>query len=226
MTINIIKASLAMLVFGSVGQVANAEMSLIGNIGFTSNYIFRGVTQTGDDAAISGGIDYARKSGFYAGTWVSSTNSGAGGYEHDIYAGYGFKAGPLDMDAGYITYRYQVGNATADYDEIYVNAAIDKFTAGAALTFDTEAGGQDDNLYIYGKADFEITKNLGLTLLIGIYENDAPDDIGAEDYKHFHVSLNKDDFVFALDKNDTDLTPGGNDLRFSVSYIKSIDLMK
>lgn len=227
MTINnLLKAGIAVLVFGSMTQVANAEYSLTGNIGLTSNYIWRGVTQAGDESAISGGLDYARKNGFYAGTWVSSINGQTGGYENDIYAGYGFKAGPVDMDAGYITYRYPVGNANLDFDEVYVNASIDQFAAGLALTLDTEAGGADDNMYIYGKAEFDIAKDLKLTLLVGIYDYDAADSAGAEDYKHFHASISKDDFVFAMDKNDTDLTAGGDDLRFSVSYSKAFDLMK
>ena len=87
------------------------------------------------------------------------------------------------------------------------------------------AGGQDDDLYLYAKADFVLKKNLNLTLLFGIYDYDAPDTVAREDYKHFHVSLSKDDFVFALDKNDADLLTGRDDLRFSVAYSKTIDLL-
>jgi len=221
----IMKAVLTIVGVIGIIQFAHAASPLKGNIGFTSNYIWRGVTQTGDDSAISGGIDYTHQSNFYVGTWVSSIGGGTGGYEHDIYAGYTFKAGPVDMDAGYITYRYPVGNAALDFDEIYLNATYQNFGAGIALTLDTEAGGPDDNMYIYGKANFAVGKGLDLTLLVGIYDYDGPDTAGAEDYKHFHVSLSKDDFIFAIDKNDTDLTPGGNDLRFSVSYRKSVDLM-
>ena len=99
--------------------------------------------------------------------------------------------------------------------------------AGIALTMDTEAGGQDDNMYIYARADFELKKGVSLALLFGIYENDAADSTAGEDYKHFHVSISKDDFVFALDKNDTDLIQGGSadDMRFTVSYSKAIDLL-
>ena len=47
-------------------SVAMAEHELSGNIGFTNNYIWRGVSQSVGDAAISGGIDYGYK-GFYVG---------------------------------------------------------------------------------------------------------------------------------------------------------------
>ena len=52
--------------------VAQAELSA--NLGVVSNYYFRGVTQTGDAAAVQGGIDYNHESGFYLGTWASNVD--------------------------------------------------------------------------------------------------------------------------------------------------------
>ena len=60
------------------------------NAAMTNNYIWRGLTQTENEAAIQGGIDYSHESGFYAGTWVSNVNYGPSdvySYEHDMYAG-------------------------------------------------------------------------------------------------------------------------------------------
>ena len=37
------------------------------NVSFATDYIWRGMTQTGDEPAISGGFDYASDVGFYAG---------------------------------------------------------------------------------------------------------------------------------------------------------------
>ncbi|MBK1631971.1 hypothetical protein CKO31_14750 [Thiohalocapsa halophila] len=51
------------------------------NIGAVSNYIWRGVTQTGDQAAIQGGLDVAHESGFYAGTWASNIDWDEGSSE-------------------------------------------------------------------------------------------------------------------------------------------------
>ena len=44
-----------------------AESTLTGNIGITTNYVWRGITQTDDRAAVSAGLDYYRESGWYAG---------------------------------------------------------------------------------------------------------------------------------------------------------------
>lgn len=48
------------------------EHTLSGNIGITSQYVFRGLTQTDGKPAIQGGLDYVHSSGLYAGTWLSN----------------------------------------------------------------------------------------------------------------------------------------------------------
>lgn len=84
------------------------------NVGVFSSYVFRGLTQTNERAAIQGGIDYAHASGAYAGTWLSNvswfedTNAGSSNsLEWDGYAG--FKKAwdnGLSGDAGLIRYQY------------------------------------------------------------------------------------------------------------------------
>lgn len=196
---------------------APAMADLKANIGVTSNYIWRGVTQSNDGDAVSGGVDYTHKSGFYVGTWVSNTV--ANQYEHDIYGGYNFAVGPVDMDAGYIRYMYPVGNANADFSEVYLNAKYKQFGGGAAFTVTKDGTSKDNDLYLYGSADFEIKKGLSVNVLIGRYNFDAP---AATDYTHFHASLSKDDFSIAWDKNDQNGAAG--DPRISVSWSKSLDL--
>ncbi len=209
-----------------LSSVAMAESPLTGNIGITNNYIFRGVTQTDDDAAISGGIDYAHEAGFYVGTWISSLGgrgNNAGGYEQDIYAGYGFEAGPVGLDVGYIQYLYPVSNANSDLSEAYVNGNWKMLSFGGAYTVSKDGTSEDNDLYLYIGADFEVAKGLNLGVLYGNYDFD---DAASEDYSHFQVSVSKDEFTFALDKNDlTDSGAGEDDIRFTVSYSKSIDLL-
>jgi hypothetical protein len=65
----------------STPALAQGPWSFSANIGAVSNYIWRGVTQTGDQAAIQGGVDVAHESGFYAGTWASNIDWDEGGSE-------------------------------------------------------------------------------------------------------------------------------------------------
>jgi uncharacterized protein (TIGR02001 family) len=60
----------------ALGGPAAAEdpYNISANIGAVSNYMWRGVTQTQDGAAVQGGLDFKHESGFYAGTWVSNVD--------------------------------------------------------------------------------------------------------------------------------------------------------
>ncbi len=204
--------------------------ALSANIGVSSNYIFRGVTQTLDQAAVSGGLDYEHDSGFYAGTWISNVGSGSnalygaqGNYEQDWYAGYGFEAGPVGLDVGYILFTYPVGPGQYDYGEIYVNASWEWLSGGINYTVNKEGSPANKNdVYLFVTGEFPVGNGLTLSGTVGNYNYDDP---ATEDYVHFQVALSKDDFTFALDKNDlTDTGNGEDDVRFSISWSKSFDL--
>ncbi|MDR5171891.1 hypothetical protein IHQ56_08690 [Methylobacillus flagellatus] len=118
---------------------ATSPHTITYNIGLTSNYIFRGTSQSGDRPAIQGGVDYSHASGFYAGTWGSSiswladTEVGDGraynssSMEWDIYAGYTSEIGEtgITYDVGVNQYIYPgrrnsvSGTYNADTTEIY-----------------------------------------------------------------------------------------------------------
>jgi len=83
------------------------------NVGATSNYLFRGISQTAGKPAISGGVDYLHSSGLYAGAWASSISwvkdwLGSGSTEIDVYGGYKntFAGGDWNYDVGLIRYSY------------------------------------------------------------------------------------------------------------------------
>lgn len=210
-----LKSIAAALGLAMIAAPVAAELNA--NIGVTSNYIWRGATQTNDASAVSGGVDFSHKDGFYVGTWVSNTTSNQ--YEHDIYGGYGFKTGPVDLDVGYIQYLYPVGSNGGDFSEVYVNATYQQYGAGMALTLSKDGTGSDNDIYMYASADFEVKKNVTVNLLIGNYDFD---DAATEDYTHFHASLHKDEFSIAWDK--TDRNGNNGDPRVSVSWSKSFDL--
>lgn len=53
-------------------STAKSPHTLTSNVGFVSQYVFRGLTQTDGKPAVQGGLDYAHSSGLYAGTWLSN----------------------------------------------------------------------------------------------------------------------------------------------------------
>ncbi len=93
------------------------------NIGLFSEYIFRGVTQTGGDPAVQGGFDYSHASGFYAGTWASNISwlqdfktYEQSSIEWDFYGGFKRNFGSSDFfyDVGTIYYWFP-GNKIAGW---------------------------------------------------------------------------------------------------------------
>ncbi len=72
----------------------------------TSDYVFRGISQTDQGPAIQGGFD-ATCGLFYIGTWASSIDfAGDAHVEIDLYAGIKPKTGPITWDFGVIYYAY------------------------------------------------------------------------------------------------------------------------
>ncbi len=194
------------------------------NIGVASNYIWRGETQTNDAAAVSGGLDFETGTGLYVGTWVSNVDfSGgdSGQYEMDLYGGYGGKAGTLDYDVSLTHFLYPIGNDDS-FTELGLSLGSGPITGAVAYTVasedDTGAEYSTGDLYFSLSGSGEIKPGLSLGATVGHYDFD---DNAGEDYSHVQVSLGKDDFTFALDKNDTD---AGDDLRATASWSKSFDL--
>ena len=138
---NLIRASLAVstltLIDTARADAANdADYTVSGNVALTSDYVFRGLTQTWGDPAIQGGADLSTTNGFAAGFWASSisdrTYPGAS-LELDVYASYGVA---IDDDwswrAGVYGYLYPNGNL----DEAGLRSrSFDTVEATAALTW-------------------------------------------------------------------------------------------
>lgn len=78
-------ASLGTLMLALTGPaVAEDPYNISANIGAVSNYMWRGVTQTQDGAAIQGGLDFSHSSGFYAGTWASNVDFNDEGASQEV----------------------------------------------------------------------------------------------------------------------------------------------
>lgn len=147
---------------GMASSVVHAELSA--NVGVTSNYVFRGFTQSHDDPALQGGVDYTHASGFYAGAWTSQVDLPGGGrngqnvtgFEVDGYAGITTELkGGFIMDLGAIQYSY-TDNDKGDTRELY-------FGLGSGPVSGTYYWGDDTNLSAsrYQYLDLKFKMDLG-----------------------------------------------------------------
>ena len=126
-----------------------------GNVGFASDYRFRGIAQTFKGPALQGGFDYSHASGLYVGTWASNVYGGntsatpatggpvyaGGSMEWDIYGGYKWEAAKdLTLDVGVLYYMYPGAKwVVASRDkynntELYLGASYKWFSAKYSRT--------------------------------------------------------------------------------------------
>jgi uncharacterized protein (TIGR02001 family) len=108
---------------------AHAEVSA--NVGWVSDYYYRGIFQSASSP--SGGADWSA-GGFSAGAWAADVDEGL---EVDGYLGYARQLDELTLSAGFTGYYY-----TQDFDDTYQEVNL-----GAALGFATldVAIGEYDN---------------------------------------------------------------------------------
>ncbi|EKE84453.1 TorF family putative porin [Idiomarina xiamenensis] len=96
-----------------------------------SDYLFNGVSQTQNNPALQGSIDYSHQNGVYAGSWASQVDYSDGSdWEVDFYAGY---SQPIDSrwwyDVGLAHYSYYGGDdsSAGNYQEIYAALGFDNW---------------------------------------------------------------------------------------------------
>ncbi|MDD9890368.1 MAG: TorF family putative porin [Gammaproteobacteria bacterium] len=99
------------LILASSGLLANsayAELSY--NIGWASEYYFRGILQKESSGSV--GVDWEDESGFYIGSWAADVGDGL---EVDGYFGYNYEFdGGFTVGVGFTGYYY-----TGEFDDTY-----------------------------------------------------------------------------------------------------------
>ena len=99
------------LASAQAAAAAEPASPLTGNMTLTSDYRFRGISQSFRLPAIQGGIDWAHESGFYLGNWNSSVSGNSypngASLEMDFYGGYKLALSKeFTLDFGGIYYYY------------------------------------------------------------------------------------------------------------------------
>jgi uncharacterized protein (TIGR02001 family) len=180
---------------GSDEEVAESNLSW--NLSVTSDYVFRGVTQSNFKPAVQGGLDYAfGDSGFYVGVWGSNIDfddSEGPNIELDSYVGWSHDLSEAwNLDLSVVHYAY-LGESEA-YGSINYNEFIVKNTWNEMVTF--TVGYAPD----YSNADVESWYyNLGGTweigdafsLNAGIGRTTFDDDTFSFDYNDWNIGVSR-----------------------------------
>lgn len=217
-----------------------AQAELTANASVTNNYIWRGLTQTTNEVAVQGGIDYSHESGFYIGTWASNVSYAADdvfSYEHDVYFGFSGEVDGISYDIGYLYYNYD-DQAEFDFGEIYASVGMGGFSVTGYVFANTEADEPEGVEYDFGNtyyisADYstEIREGLELGFHVGYHDGDFNEGFNGVpgSYADYNVSLSKDGFTFMVSSTDLDdtLEPDNLDndsVKFVVSYAVDFEL--
>jgi uncharacterized protein (TIGR02001 family) len=228
-------AAVAVLLAASGPAVAG---ELTANAGAASNYIWRGLTQTVNEAAVQGGLDFVADGGFYIGTWASNVSYAAGdvySYEHDIY--FGFSGGEdFTYDIGYLYYNYD-DLAQFDFGEVYGSIGIGGFSATLSLLANTEADEGPGQDFGFGQATYlsvdyavPLRDELELGLHVGRHDGDFAEAFNGVpgDYLDYGVSLSKGGFSFLISDTDldSDVADGldNGSIKFTVGFSMDFEL--
>lgn len=164
-------AALALGFAGLASQASAQEVDVSFNAAVTSDYVYRGVSQTDEEPALQGGVDLTIGS-FYAGAWASNVDFGDNtDAEIDVYGGFRTEALGFAWDTGVIFYTYAPG-ANSDYDFVEFKAAASRafgpVTAGAAVYYSPDFFGVDESA-TYAEVNGAISpvENLTLNAAVG-----------------------------------------------------------
>lgn len=170
------------------------------NLALTSDYRYRGITQTRFKPALQGGVDYVNNpSGFYAGAWLSTIKwtkdaGGGGNMEADLYAGKrGSITSEVSYDVGVLSYVYPYNalvvdaNTTEVYGQLNYGVVFIKYSHSATNLFGFNKS--KNSGYVDFGANIELDKGLILNLHTGrqmIKNNDN------YSYNDWRIGLTKD----------------------------------
>jgi len=202
-------------------EIGDFEFSA--NVALTSDYVFRGFTQTDEGWAIQGGFDINHGSGFSVGVWGSNVKflendtvapEDRADIEIDLYVGYGNELDSgfsYDLSALYYLYPGAGSDLNYDYSEFHL-------AMGYSLPVGTEFGlsydyapkwsGETGKAHAYAfNIGHSLSNGLGFGAYVGQQIFDENDKVELDDYVYYGASISYGvaDFELSLNFSDTDL---------------------
>ncbi len=180
-------------VFADETPASPFGLSVTGTAALTSDYRFRGVTQTFNDPAVQAGFVLSHASGAYAGVWGSNVDFGGTAHiELDPYIGYAttldsFANKPL-LDVGLWYYAYP-SESDLNWLELYGKLTFkDVLVQGASLltavNYTNDYAGKDENSWNVN-ATYSVpfgTTGFGGVAALGYTQADEYDFGGGDDH--------------------------------------------
>lgn len=210
------KKHLAIAALSITALFAGAARAELGStITLTSDYDFRGITQTALKPALQASLDFSHGSGFYASAWASNVDFGKtakANAELDLIAGFkGNFSESLGYDVGVIRYSYLPSGDDVAFNEIYAGVTLQavSFKYWYSNSFSNVG---DAASYLEGNATIPLPAEFGLALHAGHSAGKYWDKSNGSGYSDFSIGFSKTYGKFTATLKYVD----GSDLRSAV----------
>ena len=226
---NKIKLSLVAALLATTGTVSTlsaSDVELSANVAMTSNYVWRGMTQSDNRMAIQGGADVSYK-GIYAGVWASNVDfdNTETSIEVDLYAGYANEIAGLTYDINYCQYTYPGDTDNLNFGEASLTLGYDfKVVALSAKYYvgidtndvanDAVNGWEPGDGYEVA-VSVPLPMDISLDAMYGDYDDEGTQGVTVNNFGSYYSvgaskSFGKFDFTLAYTGMDFDQANGGH----------------
>ena len=229
-------ALFALLAGNASAANASKPLPISANVAYTSDYFWRGLTQSNDNFSLQGGFDYVHESGFYLGTWAAGVEFAGSDntvdnprafQELEGYGGFKGKVGTdITYNVGIIHYAYPGANNAFNYDFNEAYGSLGFTTSGLDLGLGVNYsndfwGGSGAATFIQGTIGYKV-EDTPLSVSGSLGRQNVKDNTayGVEDYTVFGLSASyafSDALSVSANYSKTDLSGDAGDNKFYMS---------
>ncbi len=211
-------ASLMLLSVPALAEDGLVPGGIAGSAALTTDYLFRGISQTDNDPAVQVGLEWGADVGSvspYVGVWGSNLNFTDANIELDWTAGLRGKIGEMTWDLGLIYYTYPSARSALNYDYVEIGGKLGYDFGKAVLTVGLNYSpdffaASGDAVYLQANLDVPLPWGLVATGHVGRQWIDNNARFGAPDYSDWSLGVAKEvlGLTLGLAYADTSLSKG------------------
>ena len=183
-------------------ESADGQFSTSASVALSTDYMYRGVSQTDQEPAISGSFDVGHASGLYAGVWASNIdfddadgNGNNGHVELNYYGGFASEYAGIGYDVGVLRYVFP-GTDGLDWNEAYLGLSYSLFSLTISHSSDALASGENGTHYLLG-FNYDLPMDIGFHANYAFY--DVDDDIWDDTLEDYNLGITKNIAGFDFD---------------------------
>lgn len=179
--------------------IPDARADVSSTVSLSSDYDFRGMTQSALDPALSASLDWSNEAGFYLGAWASNVDFATESeIELDAVAGYG---GQINDDTGFdigaVYYSYWPDDDDYNYAEFYAGLSYKGLSAKAWHAPDYFNSGESA-FYVEAEATIPLPEDFALTLHAGYNYGDYWKNVYGSNFVDYSIGVTRTVGKFAL----------------------------